>query len=70
MAGRWTVFAVFAVLGFVGGILANWAYKQLFPILLKMFPDIFTAEWLLSGFGGSILTLLIVIIWASFSPEK
>jgi len=70
MAGRWTVFIVFAVLGFVGGILANLAYKQLFPLLVKMFPDLFTAEWFLSGIGGTILTLLIVVIWASFSPER
>ena len=70
MAGRWTVFAVFAILGFVGGIFANWAYKQALPLLVKMFPDLFTAEWFLSGIGGSLLTLLIVVIWASFSPEK
>jgi hypothetical protein len=70
MAGRWTVFIVFAVLGFVGGILANLMYKQLFPLLVKMFPDIFTAEWFLSGIGGTILTLIIVVIWVTFSPEK
>lgn len=70
MAGRFTVFGVFAVLGFVGGILANWAYKQLLPILFQMFPDILTAEWLLSGLGGTLLTLLIVVIWASFSPDN
>lgn len=70
MAGRWTVFGVFAVLGFVGGILANWAYKQVFPMLVSMFPDLFTAEWFLSGVGGSVLTLLIVVVWASFSPDK
>ena len=70
MAGRWTIFAVFAMLGFVGGILANWAYKELRPLIEKMFPDLFTAEWLLSGLGGALLTLIIVIIWASFSPDK
>ena len=70
MAGRWTVFAVFSVLGFVGGILANYAYKQIFPMLVKLFPDIFTAEWFLSGIGGTVLTLLIVVVWASFSPDK
>jgi hypothetical protein len=70
MAGRWTVFGVFAVLGFVGGILANWAYKQLLPVLISMFPDILTAEWFLSGLGGTVLTLLIVVIWASFSPDN
>jgi hypothetical protein len=35
-----------------------------------MFPDILTAEWFLSGLGGTVLTLLIVVIWASFSPDK
>ncbi len=61
---------VFAIIGFGGGILANWAYKQALPILVKMFPDLFTAEWFLSGLSGTVLTLLIVLIWASFSPEK
>ena len=70
MAGRWTVFAVFSILGFVGGILANWTYKQVFPILVKLFPDLFTAEWFLSGLSGTVLTLLIVVVWATFSPEK
>jgi hypothetical protein len=69
MAGRLTVFGVFAVLGFVGGILANWAYKQVLPVLVSMFPDLFTAEWFLSGLGGTVLTLLIIVVWASFSPE-
>jgi len=70
MAGRWTVFAVLAVLGFVGGILANWAYMYMLPILLAWFPNFFTAQWFLSGLVGMVLTLLIVVVWASLSPER
>ncbi len=70
MAGRLTVFAVFALLGFVGGIVANWAYKMAMPWLLKMFPELLSGEWFISGIGGSLLTLLLVVVWASFSPDK
>jgi uncharacterized membrane protein YeaQ/YmgE (transglycosylase-associated protein family) len=69
MAGRWTVFGVFAVLGFVGGILANWVYKQLLPWIQINWPNI-GLDWLLSGVAGTVLTLMIVVIWASFSPDK
>ncbi len=70
MAGRMTVFLVFAVLGFVGGIVANWTYKMVMPWLITMFPDILSGDWFISGIGGSLLTLLLVVVWASFSPDR
>ena len=69
MAGRMTVFIVFAILGFVGGIIANLAYRQIYPWILAMWPNI-GLDWILSGAAGTVLTLLIVVIWASFSPDK
>lgn len=69
MAGRFTVFVVFAVLGFVGGIIANLAYKQILPWIQINWPNI-GLDWILSGAAGTVLTLMIVVIWASFSPDK
>ncbi len=69
MAGRLTVFAVLAVLGFVGGILANYVYSE----ILVFFPNwmkLLTTQYFLSGLVGMVLTLLIVVVWASLSPEK
>jgi uncharacterized membrane protein YedE/YeeE len=70
MAGRLTVFTVFAFIGFLGGIVAYFAYKRLVPIILEMFPELLNAEWFLSGLGGALMTLILIVVWASFSPEK
>ena len=70
MAGKWTFMVVFAVLGFVGGIGANWAFKQLQPILASIFKDLVITELLLSGIGGSLMTMLIILIWANFSQDR
>jgi len=69
MAGRWTFVGIFAVLGFVGGIVANWGYKQLEPALMEIFKDVTLTDTLLSGIGGALLTVLIVLIWANFSEK-
>jgi hypothetical protein len=69
MAGRMTVLIVFAVLGFIGGIVAKLVYGPLSNWILATWPN-FGLDWILSGLGGTVLTLLIVIIWASFSPDK
>ena len=70
MAGKWSVFAVFAILGFVGGIMANVAGKVIIPKLIELYPELFkNLDWLLSGFGGAVITILILVIWASFSPQ-
>jgi len=70
MAGKLTVFTVFAFIGFLGGIVAYFAYKRLVPIILEMFPELLNAEWFLSGLGGAIMTLILVLIWGTFSSEK
>ena len=70
MAGKMTFLMVFAVLGFVGGIAANWAYRQLQPMIASVLKDMLITDLLLSGIGGSILTVLIVLIWANFGQDK
>jgi predicted lysophospholipase L1 biosynthesis ABC-type transport system permease subunit len=69
MAGRMTVLVVFAILGFVGGIVAKLVYSPLSAWILQMWPN-FGLDWILSGAAGTVLTLLIVVVWASFSPDK
>ncbi len=69
MAGRLTVLLVFAVLGFVGGIVARMVYTPLSQWILLMWPN-FGLDWILSGAAGTVLTLMIVVVWASFSPQR
>ena len=63
----------FAILGFIAGVAANFTYKTVIPALMKAFPELlkFGAEWVLSGFAGAILVILMVVAWAYVSgPSK
>ena len=67
MNGRLKILGIFAVLGFVGGVLANVLYHTLWPWLLAVFPAIFTAEWIMSGIAGALITSCLIIIWVYLS---
>jgi len=61
---RIRVFAMFGLLGFVAGIVANFTAKYAIPWLtMLVFPNI-GLEWVLSGFAGAFLTVLLVTVWA------
>jgi len=70
MNERIKILGVFAVLGFVGGILANVLYHTLWPWLLEVFPTILTAEWVLSGIAGALITTFFVVIWVYLSGSS
>ena len=67
MADRLKVLGIFALLGFVGGVLANIIYHTVWPWLLATFPAILTAEWVLSGLAGALITTCLVVIWVFLS---
>jgi len=67
MSGRIKILASFALLGFIAGVAANFAYHTVLPALLRIFPEILLTEWVLSGIAGTVLTLIIVILWAYLS---
>jgi chromate transport protein ChrA len=69
MSERIKILGIFAILGFVAGILANVAYHTVIPALMQAFPYIISAEWVLSGLAGMMLTLLVLAIWAYFSSS-
>ena len=70
MNERIKILGMFAILGFVAGILANVAYHTVIPALLAAFPNIISAEWVLSGFAGMFITLLVLAVWAYFSSSE
>ena len=70
MNDRLKIFGMFAVLGFVGGVLANIVYRTVWPWLLAVFPSILTAEWVLSGIAGALITTCLVVIWVYLSGPK
>ncbi len=67
MGDKLKILGMFAVLGFVGGVLANVIYHTVWPWLLTVFPTIFTAEWVLSGIAGALITTSLVVIWVYLS---
>ena len=67
MNGRMKVLGLFAVLGFAGGIAANFAYHTVWPWLLTVFPEVLLGEWVLSGFAGALIAMCLVVIWVYLS---
>ena len=65
MSNRVKVLGAFAFIGFLTGNLAYSTYKHVFPLLSTLIPELLSVTWFLSGVGGSIMTLIIVVIWAS-----
>jgi hypothetical protein len=64
MGDRIRIFLMFGLLGFVAGIVANFTAKYVIPwIMTLVFPAI-GLEWVLSGFAGAFLTVLLVTVWA------
>ena len=71
MSERIKILGLFAILGFLAGILANFAYHTVLPTILAIFPQMLQAEWMLSGLAGAILTIIVLILWAYLSgPRK
>ena len=70
MGGRLKILGVFALLGFAGGVLANIMYHTVWPWLLAVFPAILTAEWVLSGIAGALITTCLVVIWVYLSGSR
>jgi hypothetical protein len=64
MAGRLKIFAFIAFLGFIAGVIADLTAEYVVPKLLTILPEILRVRYVLSGFAGAILALIIVAIWA------
>ena len=64
MAGRLKIFAFIALLGFIIGVIAELTAEYVLPKLLTILPGILRVRYVLSGFAGAVLTLIIVAIWA------
>lgn len=67
MGERFKLFATFAILGFVAGIIANFTGKYVIPWLSTIvFPTI-GMDWVFSGIAGAFITIGLVTAWAYLS---
>ena len=70
MSERTKVLGTFALLGFFAGIVANLLYHIVWPWLIQVFPTILQAEWMISGLAGSVLTLVMLVLWVYLSGSQ
>jgi hypothetical protein len=61
---RLKVFGLVALLGFMAGIIAQLTADYVIPWLLQILPQLIQIRFLVSGFAGACLTLVLVSIWA------
>ncbi len=64
MNDRIRIFAMFGLLGFIAGVIANFTAKYVIPWLAMLIFPTTMLEWVLSGFAGAFLTVLLVTVWA------
>lgn len=64
MNERFKVFGLVAVLGFMAGIIAQLTADYVIPALLEILPQLVQIRFLVSGFAGACLTLVLVSAWA------
>jgi hypothetical protein len=64
MGERIKVFGLVAVLGFMAGIIADLSAEYVIPWLVAVLPELVQIRFLVSGFAGACLTLVLVSVWA------
>jgi hypothetical protein len=64
---RLKIFVFVAILGFFAGVIADVTSTTVIPWLVTVLPVFFQARYILSGFAGACLTLLLVSVWAYLS---
>ncbi|MDH5482143.1 MAG: hypothetical protein OEY22_04590 [Candidatus Bathyarchaeota archaeon] len=64
MGERLKVFALVAILGFFAGIIAQITADYIIPAIMAILPQLVQIKFLVSGFAGACLTLVLVSAWA------
>ena len=64
MKERMKIFVIVALLGFVAGVIADVSAEYVIPAVMTFLPEVLKARYLISGFAGACLTLVLVSVWA------
>jgi len=71
MTGRLKIFGVIAILGFMAGVIAQVTAVFIIPWLLAVLPLLGgITSFLISGFAGACLTVVLVSVWAYMTQRK
>jgi hypothetical protein len=64
MSERLKIFVFVGILGFFAGVIADMTSTYVIPWLMIVLPAFLNARYILSGFAGAFLTLVLVSVWA------
>jgi hypothetical protein len=67
MGDRLKLFTLVALLGFFAGVIAQLTADYIIPTLLTILPQLVQIRFLVSGFAGACLTLMLITVWAYVS---
>jgi hypothetical protein len=72
MGERFKIFVLVAILGFLAGVIAQLTADYVIPALMVILPQLVQVRFLVSGFAGACLTLVLISVWAYVrgSPER
>ncbi|MCX8153525.1 MAG: hypothetical protein N3E52_03720 [Candidatus Bathyarchaeota archaeon] len=70
MGERLKVFVVIALLGFMAGVIAQLTADYVIPWLLTVLPALINIKWVVSGFAGACLTLVLITAWAYMTRKE
>ncbi|MCJ7423229.1 hypothetical protein MUP01_03055 [Candidatus Bathyarchaeota archaeon] len=70
MGERIKIFILVAILGFFAGVVADLTSAYVIPALMTILPSFLSARYLLSGFAGACLTLVLVSVWAYITGSQ
>jgi hypothetical protein len=70
MGERFKIFGIVALLGFMAGVIAQLTADYAIPWLMEVIPALMQIRFLVSGFAGAVLTLVLVTVWAYFTGNR
>ncbi len=71
MNSRIKIFSIIALLGFLAGVIAQVTAVFVIPWMLSVLPLLGgLTSFLISGFAGAILTVMLVGVWAYMTGKK
>lgn len=70
MGDRIKIFVLVALLGFLAGVVAQLTADYLIPALMTILPELVQIRFVVSGFAGACLTLVLVSVWAYITGSQ
>jgi hypothetical protein len=70
MNDRLKIFAIVAILGFLAGVIAQLTADYAIPWLMNILPALIQIRFVVAGFAGACLTLVMVAAWAYFTRNR